>query len=98
MRKWIVLMACSLCLHAGATGMDNGKFADFHGQYQLADGRTLTMRAIARREVAEIDGMEALEVVAISDTTFVARNGKLKLIFERWPNGNVTTVSIEQMP
>jgi len=84
------------CLTASAAGMSSTEFDDFRGQYQLADGRVLTMSAFGKRRIAEIDGIGQIEVVAIDDVTFVARHGPLKLTFERWPNGNVTGVSIEQ--
>lgn len=101
MKTWISAILFGLCLQAGAADMGSREFEDFRGQYQLADGRTLTMRSVGRRHVAEIDGIDQtvqVEVVAIDDVTFVARHGTLKLTFERWRNGNVTGVTVDGEP
>lgn len=94
MRKWIALVLMSICISATAGGMKGSEFNDFVGQYRLADGRTLTMTFEGRRQVAEIDGRGRIEVVAISDTTFVAKDGSLQLKFDRWKNGSVTGVVV----
>jgi len=89
-------MLLGTCLTASAAGMSSNEYDDFRGQYQLADGRVLTMTSFGRRSIAEIDGMGQVEVVAVDDLTFVAKHGHLTLRFARWPNGNVTGVDNEE--
>lgn len=95
MKKWLATLLSGICLQAAATGMSSNDFADFRGQYQLADGRTLTMRTVGRQQVAEIDGVGPIDIVATGDATFVAKDGRLRLTFQRWKNGTVTAVSVE---
>lgn len=94
MRKWITVILLTASLSAAAQEMKSNEFSDFRGQYQLQDGRLLTMTSEGRRQIAEIDGIGRVEVVAASDTTFVAKDGSLTLQFKRWKNGNVTDVCI----
>lgn len=95
MKIWTAAILFGVSLQAMAMGGSSQDFADFRGRYQLADGRTLTMTSHGRRQIADIDGIGPVEVVAVDDGTFVARHGDLKLTFERWANGNVTDVSME---
>ena len=94
MKKWITAILLTASVSAAAQGMKSNEFNDFRGQYQLDNGRQLTMTSEGKRQIAEIDGIGRVEVVAASDTTFVAKDGSLTLQFERWKNGNVTAVRI----
>ena len=94
MSKLMVALLFAVSVSATAEGMKSNEFNDFVGQYQLDNGRLLTMTFEGRRQIAEIDGMGRIEVVAISNTTFVAKNGSLQLKFDRWKNGNVTGVVV----
>lgn len=94
MTRWMAALLLAACLPAAAASMSSNQFDDFRGQYQLKDGRTLTMVAVGRRFVAEVDGIGRIEVIPAGDAVFKARDGSLVLTFERWPNGNVTEVAL----
>jgi hypothetical protein len=95
MRRWLAIMLLGVSVQAAAAGMSSNDFVDFRGQYRLTDGRTLTMRTVGRQQIAEIDGLGPIEIIAIDDATFVAKDGGLKLAFRRWGNGTVTAVSMD---
>lgn len=95
MRRWLVTLLLEISVQAAAVGMSDNDFADFRGQYQLADGRTLTMRSVGRQQIAEIDGMGPIDIVAVGDATFIAKDRTLKLTFQRWKNGTVTAVTVD---
>ncbi|MES2152416.1 MAG: hypothetical protein V4508_21775 [Pseudomonadota bacterium] len=67
---------------------------DFKGQYDLADGRTLTVSGDARRLLAQLDSQPALEIEALAGAQFVAREGGLRLQFEQHANGSVSGVNV----
>ncbi len=98
MGKWIMAILLTVSLSAAAQEMTSNEFNDFRGQYQLDGGRLLTMTSEGRRHIADIDGIGRIEVVAASDTAFVAKDGSVTLQFERWKNGNVTAVRITSSP
>lgn len=94
MTRWMAALLFAVCLPAAAASMSSNQFDDFRGQYQLKDGRTLTMVAVGRRFMAEVDGIGRVEVIPAGDAAFKAKDGRLVLTFERWPNGNVTAVAL----
>ncbi len=67
---------------------------DFKGEYQLADGRILTIAGGKRQLVALLDGQPDTELVAAGGTVFVSRGGDLRLTFLQHANGNVSGITL----
>lgn len=71
---------------------------DIKGQYDLADGRTLTVIASGRRVYAELDGHPRIRLVPLGGTVFVARDGSFSLRFAQLGSGHVTGVALKDRP
>jgi len=64
-------------------------FEEIRGQYDMANGKTLTMSTSNHKMFAELDGMPKQELVAAAPNIFVAKNRQMKMTFHQFPNGNV---------
>ena len=71
---------------------------DFKGEYQLADGRSLTIIGSKRQLIALLDGQPEAELVPVGETVFVSRRGDLRLTFIQHANGIVSGVTLVGPP
>lgn len=67
---------------------------DFQGQYDLVDGRLLTITQRGQRLIMQLENQPEAEVVAVGSAAFEARFGKVRLEFVQYPNGNVPAVRV----
>jgi len=67
---------------------------EFKGEYQLADGRSLTIAGGKRQLVARLDGQPDAELVAVGEAVFVSRRGDLRLAFTQHANGKVSGLTL----
>ncbi|MES2046960.1 MAG: hypothetical protein V4447_01055 [Pseudomonadota bacterium] len=65
---------------------------EIRGQYELENGKVLTVSNVGRKIYAEIEGQPQAELVAASPNIFVATNRKMKLKFEQYENGSIVDV------
>lgn len=94
MRTLLIAAIVASTLLAPAAQASTADLLDFKGEYQLADGRILTVSMVGRRLFAQLDGLPPAEVVAAGDATFVSRQGNLQLAFVQHANGVVTGVTV----
>lgn len=71
-----------------------GAFEEIRGQYDMANGKTLTLSTSNHKIYAELDGMPKQELVAAAPNIFVAKNRQMKMTFHQFPNGNVDGVEL----
>jgi hypothetical protein len=71
-----------------------GEYEEVSGAYDMANGKTLVMRMAGHRMFAELEGLPKAELVAVSPTTFVAKNRQMKMRFQQEPNGDVSGVTL----
>jgi hypothetical protein len=81
--------------HAREPGLTSMELNDFVGQYELADGRVLTVTQRARRLVAQVEGQEAVPLKRAGPGRFSAADGQLRVAFDQHANGSVTGVVID---
>ena len=67
--------------------MTENDFAGFEGQYQLANGKKLTVTNNNTRYFAQIDGQREVEIVPTSNKSFMSTNTDLELKFGVQRNG-----------
>lgn len=67
---------------------------EFHGDYQLSDGNTLSVALRGRQLYASLPGQERVPLVATSDNRFVSASGATELVFRQARNGNVWGVEL----
>lgn len=84
------LMACTIPTHASAAADPR----DCVGYYQLADGRTLWVSRAGRRMYATIDGYPSRQILPAGGSTFISRQGDLRLDFVEHANGGVFEVTL----
>jgi|AraplaDrversion2_2_1032049.scaffolds.fasta_scaffold00706_23 hypothetical protein len=70
--------------------------ADIKGQYELADGRLLTITGSGRRMRAQLDGRRDALLVPAGEATFDAVDGSFRLRFDEYENGSVTAVKLDE--
>ena len=69
---------------------------DFEGQYSLENGKTLTVSRRGQRLFADVVGDTDVELVAVSQGTFVTKDGKAEVKFQQAANGNVLGVQLRR--
>ena len=69
-------------------------FQDFRGQYDLADGRVLTITQRGQRYFMQLDNQPETEIMAVGSAAFEAKVGALRLEFTQYANGNVPAVRV----
>lgn len=74
--------------------MSGHDFASFSGQYQLADGKTLTVTSSNNRYFAQIEGQRQVEIVPTGSKSFVSTNTEMELKFGVLSNGIVSDVVV----
>jgi hypothetical protein len=95
----LVILAASLCGCAGDTTSASAPPAhldDIQGQYDLADGRVLTIAGSGRRMHAQLDGRPDTLLAPAGGAVFDATDGAFRLSFDQYENGNVTGVTLEE--
>ena len=70
------------------------EFQEVRGQYDMSNGKVLTLSSGGRAIFAELDGFEKMELVAVTPNQYVAKNRHMKMVFDQYPNGNVTGVTL----
>jgi hypothetical protein len=85
-------------LMAGAMPAQAADLREFKGDYQLADGRTLSIVGNAHRLAALLGNRPAVELVAAGPAEFVSRDGALRLCFTQHANGIVSAVTVVAPP
>jgi hypothetical protein len=89
--------ACTLLTPAQAQNRapTSAQLRDFVGQYNLEDGRVLTVSLPGRALVAQLAGQEAVILQPAGPAQFVARTGVLRVAFDQHDNGVVTGVTVD---
>jgi hypothetical protein len=83
----------------GAVGMAHAEHAgpaDVKGQYELADGRLLTITGSGHRMRAQLDGRGDTLLVPAGRAVFDAVDGSFRLRFKEHENGSVTAVKLDE--
>jgi hypothetical protein len=90
------LLGC--CTLTAAVASDRQNLApglqDFPGQYDLVDGRLLTITQRGQRLIMQLDNQPEAEIVAVGSAAFEAKYSKVRLEFIQHPNGNVPAVRV----
>lgn len=91
-----LLLVCisSHAVAMGAVPASTQALQEFSGNYDLADGRLLTVSSHRQQLFMQIDGGPAIELLAANAHTFVAKTGTLRIEFEQAPNGSVARVRV----
>jgi hypothetical protein len=95
-----VFLGSACVAHAGDSGNHTikatsfAKFDDIKGQYDLANGRTLTISGSARRVLAQLDGGPQTVLVPSDNAVFTAQDGSFMLTFVQHENGSVSGVTL----
>jgi hypothetical protein len=74
------------------------RLTDIKGQYQLADGRLLTITDSGRTMRAQLDGRPDTVLLPAGGTAFNAKDGSFRLRFEQAENGSVNAVTLDELP
>lgn len=92
-----VLFATTLLVPAQAreSKLTSTALNDFVGQYELADGRVLTVTQRARQLVAQVEGQAAVPLRPAGPGRFSTPDGQLRVAFDQHANGNVTGVVVD---
>lgn len=88
------LLACMAASAAGAAAMTMNEFNNFRGEYDLQDGRRLSISSHQHKFYARVDMLPEVEIVPDGEAGFIAKNGGLRLQFRQAPNGNVSAVTV----
>lgn len=101
MRTKLLAALLGYCIVTVAVASDpqipNTALQDFRGQYDLADGRLLTITQRGQHLMMQLDHQPEAEVVQIGATAFVDKSGEVRLEFTQYPNGNVAEVQVIQL-
>lgn len=100
MRAFILALTLGCCIAGTANAADTRLFsADdlkaICGEYDLSDGRRLTVSQRSRKLYVQVDGRPAVEVAPAGGTVFEAPSGRMRVEFDRSPNGVVAGVRLE---
>ena len=79
---------------ASRVQMNDNDFASFSGQYQLSNGKKLTVSSNNSRYFAQIDGQREQEIVPTSGKSFMSTNTDLELKFDVERNGEASKVVV----
>ena len=98
MRTLVLALALGCCM-AGAAGaaektLPASELQDYRGQYDLADGRLLTVTQRGNKLFVRMDNDTPIEVVPAGDGVFVTRWGGLRVEFDQRDNGSVAGVRL----
>jgi len=67
---------------------------DILGQYNMVDGKTLTISNSGRRIFAKLEGLPKTQLVAAAPNRLVAKDGKMEVDFQQLSNGVVESVTV----
>ena len=102
MRTIVIALLLAIGPHSPAFAheppLPSAQLQDFVGQYQLEDGRTLSITQRRHQLVAQLDGTDAIALVANGPADFVAPGRKMQVMFDQRPNGNVASVTVIAPP
>lgn len=95
-KSFAALLACCTLTVAVASDRQilTTGFQDFQGQYNLVDGRLLTITQRGQRHIMQLDNQPEVEIVAVGSAAFEAKFGDVRLEFVQYPNGNVPAVRV----
>ncbi|ELX08272.1 hypothetical protein Jab_2c03180 [Janthinobacterium sp. HH01] len=93
---WALALCCCAPCVAGAAEKPARtiELKDFKGQYDLADGRTLTVTERRRTLYAQMNGGPVVELEAAGKGVFITRWGGLRVEFDQRDNGSVAGVRL----
>ncbi len=74
--------------------MSENDFAGLAGEYQLANGKKLTVSNNNTRYFAQVDGQREVEIVATSSKSFMSTNTDMELKFGVHSNGIASNVVV----
>lgn len=103
MRTYILAVMLGCCI-AGTAGAAERRFFSYDdlkaisGEYDLSDGRLLTVSQRSRQLYVKLDKQPEVAVTAVGDLAFEAPSGRMRLEFEQYPNGVVVGVRLELRP
>lgn len=91
----LALCCCAPCVAGAAEKPAQAiELQDFKGQYDLADGRTLTVTERSKKLYAQIGGAPAVELEAVGKGAFITRWGGMRVEFDQRDNGSVAGVRL----
>ena len=93
---WALMLGCCMAGAAGAAEKPQREtdLQEFRGQYDLADGRTLTVTQHRRKLFAQMNGGQEVELEPAGKGVFMTRWGGLRVEFDQRDNGNVAGVRL----
>jgi hypothetical protein len=91
-----VIAVCLACVIAPAAHAQ--EMQAFVAQYDLSDGRVLTISRHRNTLVAQLDGQTAVLLQPSGPASFTARDGTLRIEFDQRRNGNVAGVTVIRAP
>ncbi|HZV65999.1 MAG TPA: hypothetical protein VFG03_13930 [Telluria sp.] len=95
MRHFLIAALAAGAMLAPAQAAD---LREFKGDFQLADGRTLSIVGNALQLAALLGDQPAVALVAAGPAEFVSRDGALRLRFTQHANGLVSAVTVVAPP
>ena len=69
--------------------------SELRGEFQMSNGKVLSVLRKGRKLVAEMDGMPSSEMRAAGDQRLISADGKVDLVYKAAANGNVTGVTLK---
>jgi hypothetical protein len=69
--------------------------SELRGQFQMSNGKLLSLMTKGRKLIAEMDGMPTSELKSTGDQRLVSADGKVDLSYKAMPNGIVTSVTLK---
>ncbi|WP_332856086.1 DUF3471 domain-containing protein [Duganella sp. S19_KUP01_CR8] len=93
---WALLLGCCIPGAAGAAEkpLQEADLQEFRGQYDLADGRTLTVTEHRKKLFVQMNNGPVVELEPAGKGAFITRWGGLRVEFDQRDNGNVAGVSL----
>lgn len=93
---WALALCCCAPCAAGAAEKPAQavELQDFKGQYDLADGRTLTVTERRKTLYAQMNGGPSVELEAAGKGVFNTRWGGMRIEFDQRDNGSVAGVKL----
>lgn len=93
---WALMLGCCMAGAVGAAEKPQREtdLQEFRGQYDLADGRTLTVTQHRRKLFAQMNGGPEVELEPAGKGVFMTRWGGLRVEFDQRDNGNVAGVRL----
>lgn len=90
---WALMLGCCMA-GAAEKPLRETDLQEFRGQYDLADGRTLTVTQHRKKLYAQMNGGPEVELEPAGKGVFMTRWGGMRVEFDQRDNGNVAGVRL----